>query len=93
MADKTESTKSIQSKVNTIKNNLKEFEGKVGFNPFLWIANNLTPLVKEWNKTKSQATADKILALPDKPDCNSAQWNVNFSGTETTPSVSTEPES
>jgi len=71
---------SVAEKVSTIRGFLKQFEGKPGYNPILWQAQKLTPLITEYNKTKSPEVAAKILALPDNPDCKSTQWDVNFGG-------------
>lgn len=63
----------VQKKIETIEEHLKQFVGKIGFNPFLWIGKNLTPLKDKYLAgDKTRILYDCIMEIPDTPDCSIA---------------------
>lgn len=71
MADKvTASTefkfdeKAFIAKLNQLNAAAKAVEGKPNYNPFVWLANNVTPLNAEYVKgTRTKELFDKLMAV------------------------------
>lgn len=71
MADKTTAPttnafdeKAFTTKLNELTAAAKAVEGKPNYNPFVWLANNVTPLSVEYNKgTRTKELFDKLMAV------------------------------
>ena len=67
--------KAVETKLETIKKSIDSVAGKKGHNPYVWAAENVTPLQQRFIGNKDQKVAperskelfDKIMALPDSP--------------------------
>lgn len=58
-------------KISKVKEALKEFVGKIGYNPFLYAEEKVRPLQDRYTKGERTPELFKaIMELPDKPDPN-----------------------
>ena len=68
----------VKSKFLSIRDYLKTFVGKPGYNPFAWLADNVAPLEKEYKDgVRSQSLFENIMKIQlVEPKAKGAEHNI-----------------